>query len=343
MPRELVATAPSTLEFREYEEPMLEPDEVRVRSLFASPKHGTELRFYRANTKDFSTPFDAERRMHVEGGSQPPDFPIVLGNMAVGVVTEVGREVKRFQEGDRVFGNLPIRETHTVSEERLSLAPEGMSAEAIVYSDPASVAIHTVREARVCIGDKVAVFGLGAIGQIAVQAARLQGARWIAASDPLSLRREAASHNADLIINPLEDDAGLIIKDKTDKIGVDVSIETSGAYSGLNDALRATGYGGTIASCGYYAGNPQNLALEGEWHRNQLTLISTRPLGFLRDHPLWHHQRLENEAFQLLKDGRLLVEGLIAPIVSFEDAVEAYRRIDEVPAESIKLGIKFGQ
>ena len=351
MPKELIAVAPRTPVLREYEEPSLNAGEVRLRSIFSAPKHGSELRGYRAETKDHTSPFEWERRMHValnpdevgvgEGGS--PKFPTRLGNMTVGEVIEVGENVARFQVGDCVFGHLPIRETHTVHEERLEEVPDKMSSEAIVYSDPAGVALSPVRDAKIGLGDRVAVFGLGAIGQMAVQIARLQGARWIAATDPIPIRRELAKrHGADVVIDPIAEDAGLIIKDLTDTIGVDVSLETSGIYGALNDALRSTGYMGTIVSSAYYTGDARALSLEGEWHRNRLTMISTRDVSQpVPGHPLWDTQRLHTEAFALLQEGRLSVEGLVYPIVPFSESAEAYRDIDEAPGKSIKLGVVY--
>ena len=343
MPKELIATAPRTLTFRKYEERALKPDEVQIQSTFSSFAHGTELRFYRANTMDYMSPFDWERRIHIRGESHPSIFPMSLGNMTVGKIVELGERVTRFKKGDRVFGYLPIRETHTVPESQLYPALEGMSAEAIVYFDPASVALLAVRDSRICLGDRVAVFGLGAIGQMAVQLAKLQGARWIIASDPISIRRKAAAqYNVDLLLNPLEEDVGLIIKKKTDQNGVDISLETSGSYSALNDALRATRYGGTIVSSAYYTGDIRALHLEGEWHRNRLTLISTREVSEpLRDHPRWNTSRLYTEVFELFKEGRLSAKGLVTPIVSFSEAIEAYREIDKTPERSIKLGIVY--
>src|SRR5689334_5621916 len=47
MPRELIAVAPRTPELREYPEPPLGPRQIRIRTEFASPKHGTELVAYR--------------------------------------------------------------------------------------------------------------------------------------------------------------------------------------------------------------------------------------------------------------------------------------------------------
>jgi threonine dehydrogenase-like Zn-dependent dehydrogenase len=39
--------------------------------------------------------------------------------------------------------------------------------------------------------------------------------------------------------------------------------------------------------------------------------------------------------------GRIRTEGILSPIVPFEESADAYRSIDERPSESIKLGIRF--
>ena len=340
MPRELVAIAPKTPILREYEEQPLKSNELRVRSIFSAPKHGTELRPYRANTKDQTSPFDRQKRIHLGEGGEPR-FPIRLGNMTIGEIVEVSQEITSFQVGDKVFGHLPIRDTHTVNQEQVKKVPENMSSEAIVYSDPAGVALCAIQGSQICLGTSVVIFGLGAIGQMALQLARLQGARWIAASDPIPVRREMAKkHGADLVIDPTVDDVGFSVKDQTKNTGVDVCIETSGSYAAMNDALRATAYGGKIVSAAYYTGDSSVLSFEGEWHRNQLTMMSTRDVNStLRNDPLWNTSRLHKEAFALLQEERLSVDGLVHPIVSFHQAAEAYRIIDEKPAESIKLGI----
>ena len=122
--------------------------------------------------------FHPEYRIFVpaEGEAVTP-FPRRLGNMAVGTVTEVGGAVTRFKVGDRVYGHLPIRETHTVPEDGprksmasdrreqgLHLVPPELSPEQVVLLDPAHFALAAMRGAKVRVGERVAVFGLGAIG-----------------------------------------------------------------------------------------------------------------------------------------------------------------------------------
>ena len=105
MPHELIALEPRKPVLREYEEPELRLREIRIRTEFASPKHGTEMVGYR-NEPSARRPYDPEWGCVIPrpAGEEPRNFP--LGNMAVGVVTEVGPEVERFRVGDRVFGHL---------------------------------------------------------------------------------------------------------------------------------------------------------------------------------------------------------------------------------------------
>jgi threonine dehydrogenase-like Zn-dependent dehydrogenase len=215
MPRELVAIAPRKPVIREYEDPPLGPRQIRIKTEFASPKHGTELIAYR-NDPAVNRPYDAAwgavMPRPVEVGLQ--SFPLPLGNMAVGSVIETGSEVTRFRVGDKVFGHYRIQETQTVEEAAADLLPDGLSAEAAVCLDPMVMAL-AMRDAGIKLGDRVAIFGLGAIGLFAVQLAKEAGANWVVAVDPLENRRGLAiEFGADAALDPLagDGDIGLAIR-----------------------------------------------------------------------------------------------------------------------------------
>ena len=346
MPLELLATGPGSAAVREYDESTVGPTDVRVESEFSAFKHGTGLRTYRADGRDYDAPFDWEARLHREGDSRAQEYPAPLGNATVGFVTDVGDDVDRFDPGDRVYGHLPIRETHTVSADDLRPVPHEMPVEALAYADPARVALHVVRTGEVSVGDTVAVFGAGAIGQMTAQIARLAGARRVAVSEPVERRREAArDHGADLLVDPVASDAAELLKAEFrsgGEPGVDVALETSGAYPGLNDAVRSTAFGGVVASCGFYEGEPKGFSLTGEFHRNRLEIRTVRPPSEpLRDAPRWDYDRLDEEAFALVRDGRLSADGLVDPVVPIEEAADGLRFVDERPEESIKLGVSY--
>jgi threonine dehydrogenase-like Zn-dependent dehydrogenase len=372
MPRELIAVAPRTPELHEYEEAPLGARQLRIRTEFASPKHGTELVGYRDEPA-------AQRPYHRGWGAVMPrpaaaaGFPKPLGNMAVGTVEAVGADATRFKIGDRVFGHFSIRETQTVDETNADLMPPGLSDEAAVCLDPAVMAFP-MRDGNIKLGDRVAIFGLGAIGLFAVQLARIAGASAVIVLDPIPARRELAlAFGADLAFDPLEGDgdAGLAIRRWTapagldpdaleppagqrliggyterstqlTDLGVDVAVEASGSIAALQQAIRATRFGGTVCMLSFYAGGSPGLHLGEEFHINRLQLVSARAESLpLRDAPGWNLDRLVRTTLDWLACGRLDARGIVTPIVPFAESVAAYRAIDEHPEQSIKLGIRF--
>jgi threonine dehydrogenase-like Zn-dependent dehydrogenase len=217
----------------------------------------------------------------------------------------------------------------------------------------------------------VAIFGLGAIGLFAVQLAKEAGAHWVVAIDPLENRRVLARElGADAVLDSLagDGDIGLTIRRLTGEapnleapraqtrvtggfwdrptqvsnLGVDVAVETSGAVLALQQAIRATRFGGTVCVVSFYGKDATGLYLGDEFHMNRLTLVSARAVTLpLRDAPVWDLQRLVDLALSWLVSGRICADGIVTPIVNFADSAEAYRAIDERPQESIKLGIRF--
>ncbi len=241
MPRELIVPAPEQLAFNHYESPASQPGELRVKSLFAAAKHGTEMSLY----KGYAGPrgrFDGDYKVFANDQGTI-SYPAPLGNMTVGEVVETGPEVTRFSKGDQVFRHSFFREEHIWTEDRVRPLPEGVPWQAAVCLDPADFALGAVRDGHVRIGDAVAVFGMGAIGLMALQLARLAGAQPVVAVEPLELRRQVALEcGADLILDPTRCDAGLEIKKATDKRGADVCIEYSGHHQALQAALRGVAY-----------------------------------------------------------------------------------------------------
>ncbi|MDH5439764.1 MAG: zinc-binding dehydrogenase [Candidatus Bathyarchaeota archaeon] len=348
MPREVVAVAPRRLVSQEYEDPLLKPDEIRIRSRLSAVKHGTTLTMYRGVSPFTEKTFDSKLGLFVKREDRTGEgwavFPMHIGNITVGVVTEAGSGVTRFKAGDKVFGYLPVRETHTVNEDRVQLAPEELSDEEMVCLDPAVVALMAVREGNVKIGEKVAVFGLGAIGLMAVQMGKLCGSSLVLGIEPFEKRRElAGNYGADILIDPKEYDVGLEMKKATDGDGVDITIETSGSYQALHQAIRGTRYGGTIVPVSWYHGEAKGLNLGEEWHFNRQVLVSGARVESepYRDHPRWDRKRIYDTVMKLFAQKRLSVEGMLDPVVKFDEVIEAYRMIDEEPWKTIKLAVKY--
>lgn len=341
MPRELVAIGPRTLVLRAFEEPALGPGDVRVQSEFGAAKHGTEIPIYRGDAPTSQARYDPTWRCFLPRDASSPAFPVPLGNMCVGTVTAVGTDVDSHTVGDRVFGHLPLRDVHVVPAARVQPMPPGLSDEAAVCLDPADAAL-AVREAHVRIGDRAAVFGLGAIGLFVVQYCRLSGADLVVAVDPVEHRRALALQmGADVALDPSACDAGLELRKLTERIGVDVALEVSSNAAALHHAIRGTRYAGTVGVISVAPVGPA-LNLGHEFHFNRINLISARTVSQpFPEVAGWDHQRVESLALKWLTSGKLSAEGIVRPIVPFEDCVEVYRRIEDHPEESVKMGVRF--
>ena len=69
--------------------------------------------------------------------------------------------------------------------------PETMSAGIAAMIEPAAVAVHTIELARIKPGDTVAIFGLGVVGMLTLQMARISGATQVLGIDVLEYRVNA--------------------------------------------------------------------------------------------------------------------------------------------------------
>jgi threonine dehydrogenase-like Zn-dependent dehydrogenase len=340
--KEFVVTAPRTIEFREYQEPELGADQVRVKAILSAIKHGTEMALYRGTSPFVSQVFDQEYRLFLpadNGGL----YPCNLAAWDVGEVIEVGSQVTGFRVGDKAHCRMPHRPTNTLKADALHHLGD-MQPGIAVFADPAVVALLAVHDAHIKVGDFIAVYGLGAIGLLAVQLARLSGADLVFAVDPIAPRRALAEQfGADASFDPTACDAALEIKKATSKRGVDIALEISGAYPALQSAIRALQPCGTLVPASFYSGKGAALELGAEWHHNRINVVCSMPGWNMphRSYPLWYPRRMENTVLKMLGDGRLVVEPMIGRRYGYEDAAEAYKFIDEHPEEGVKTFLTY--
>lgn len=358
MYREIIGEDPTKLTIREFEPEDLPSDGIRVKVEYAAPKHGTELHSFFHGADPVYYDMETLCFMPTKPVPESEKKPRLHrpGNMWVGHVIEAGSGQTRFAVGDRVAGYGPFRTVQTVKADAPLIPGPGiisdvlpmteeMSWKAALCYDPAQYALAGIRDAHLRLGDTCVVSGLGAIGMITAQMAKLAGAACVIVSDPIAKRREIALKNgADFAIDPLSEDAGLQMKRLTGNRGADVAIETSGTYPALAACLRGLVYGGTIAIVGWYGPDKGGFHLGHEAHMNNAHLVFARACSEPNPdvHSGWSWRRLNETCWNLLQNGRINCEEIIDPVVSFEEAGEAYRTyLIEKPAESVKLGVIF--
>jgi predicted dehydrogenase/threonine dehydrogenase-like Zn-dependent dehydrogenase len=103
----------------------------------------------------------------------------VLGYSGAGVVVDKHDTVEDLQIGDRVsYGGEGTGHGETIltGQNLVARIPENVSFEQASFATLGSIALNTVRTASLSLGDVVIVIGLGLVGQLVSQLARLQGA-----------------------------------------------------------------------------------------------------------------------------------------------------------------------
>lgn len=226
---------------------------------------------------------------HTVHGALGPREAITLGHEAVGVVHQVGSEVRRFKPGDRVvvgaitpeWGSMEAQngfpsqssgalggwkfantkdgvfaEYFHVNEADANMAiiPDDVTPEQAVYcSDMMSTGFMAAEHGDIPIGGTVAIFAQGPVGLMATVGARLRGAGVIIAveTDPkrAQLAREYGAH---IVIDFRTEDPVARILAETGGIGVDTAIEALGAEKSFEQCIAVTKPGGTISNAGYH-------------------------------------------------------------------------------------------
>ena len=329
----------------------LHAGEVRLRSLRSAISHGTELNLYRGTSPFGDRVFDRGLRAFVPA-AEAVAFPQRLGYELVAEVTEVGEGVTGLAAGDVVHAGAPHGEetvldvaTARAATYPLVTLPPELSPQRALFASVGAVALQAVHDARPHLGDHLAVVGLGAIGLLTVQMARLAGAARVTAIDLDAGRRELAlGLGADAALDPraAQDGTGVALKRAAGR-GADIVIETSGADAGLQDAIACAGLGGRIVAVGFYQGGAGALRLGEEWHHNRLDMVSSMGAWGAphRAYPAWDRPRVMATVLDLLASGRVEVDALPTRTFPFDQAVEAYRWLDEHPNEAVKVALTY--
>ncbi len=211
------------------------------------------------------------------GGILPPwnDAPCVAGHEFIGKVVAIGDNAKKkhhLEIGDRAIaeqivpcgecrycksGEYWMCETQHIHGHQKVVADGGMAeyirygahdivhkvpsdipAEYAATIEPLSCAAHTIERAKIKMNDVVVVAGMGPIGLMKLQYAKLKSPRLLIAIDVNPKRLEIAKQlGADLVMNPKEGNVVDAVKKLTNGYGCDVYIHCSGHPSGVLQGL----------------------------------------------------------------------------------------------------------
>ncbi|MEA5533139.1 zinc-binding dehydrogenase [Crocosphaera sp. XPORK-15E] len=344
--KSLIVQSPGKANIHEETLEELKPDQVLVRSVLSAFKHGTEMMTYDGSSPFLKKKLDSELRVFVDNSDevQRHFYPRPLGNMTVGIVEAVGKEVQSVTVGEKVFGWLPVANYHVISANKIQSLGE-LTPEQALCIDPGNFALGGVLDGEIRYGEKVLITGLGAIGLLAVQYCKLSGATVYAASSFALRRQLALEYGADVVLDSNQvEDLGVEIK-RLSKGGVDLVLECSGRYPKLHQAVRATRQCGRVVCVGFYSGGATALNLGEEFFHNRITLLASLP-AFSWNNPVrgprpLYASELQQLVIQDFQAKRITVEGLLRPIYEFKDAEKAVETIATQPETVIKVAIKY--
>jgi 2-desacetyl-2-hydroxyethyl bacteriochlorophyllide A dehydrogenase len=116
--------------------------------------------------------------------------------------------------------------------------------------EPLAVGVHAVRVSNLKVGDITAVLGMGPVGNMVAQVARLAGARRVLVSERSPKRVAIARAQGFEVIDTTTQDAVAAIMEATGGDGVPVVFESAGVQSTINDAIKVVRGGGQLLQVG---------------------------------------------------------------------------------------------
>ena len=342
----LVFTAPREVGFATEAERPLAAKEVRVETLYSGISAGTELTAYRGSNPYLHKRWDAERRLFVPKDSPSLTYPLTgWGYEEVGHVVEVGSGITQVEVGDRVYGAWGHR-THQVLEEEYvapRILPRDLEPILGIFSHLGSIALNGVHDTDLHIGETVAVFGLGALGQIVAQLAKRSGARVIGV-DRLHKRLKLAQQLGaiDFALDAQRGEIAERVRALTDNRGADVALEVTGSTSALNEAIRSVAYSARVVAMGFFQGEAQGLFLGEEFHHSRIEVVCSQISGVAPARSYrWDRIRLAQTVMHLQADGILNLRPLITHIEPFERAAVLFETVDTVSEEVVQAVMEF--
>ncbi len=243
------------VEVAEVPQPELEPDEVLIRVGYCGIC-GSDIEAYHTG-------------MYEPG--------LIIGHELSGTIAALGHGVTGWQVGDRVVVSdalacgecVPCRQgrldacasltmigvTHNggmaeytkIAARALHRLPAHVSLRQGALVEPLSVAVHGIRRSRLKAGDDVLITGAGPIGLLALQCARLAGARRVIVSEVDPTRAALAERlGAAAVLNPSRQNLSVALADFTDGLGPEVIFICTGAPAPFRDAVSLVRKGGQI-------------------------------------------------------------------------------------------------
>lgn len=335
---------PRDVRYEDVPDPVVGPDDVLVR-IEAAGLCATDIEVY-----------DGTMFYLTSGLTR---LPFTLGHEWCGQVVSCGGNVRNFATGDRVAGECSVgcRSCRSCLAGRYHLCVnrtetgllnrDGGFAELIAFPsfflhhcydlppeaaaliEPTAVALNAIRSCRTEPGDHVVVIGTGPIGLLAIQAAKVFGARCVVAIDADEHRLGVARElGADAVYLASDPDIPSQVAEQTNGRMIDVAIEASGKPAGWAHIPRLMAPMGRVGLVGLFAGQTCPVNFD-PFIVNNVTLH-----GCLGGPNLWA------DTIDLMRNGKIRVAPLATHRFAFSEFSKAVEVVSAKRDHAIKAILK---
>ncbi|MCI1779361.1 MAG: bi-domain-containing oxidoreductase, partial [Bacteroidales bacterium] len=262
--------------------------------------------------------------------------PIPLGYCNVGVVQEVGKNVKDFKAGDRVASNGNHAEFVCVPSNLVAKIPDNVSDDDATFTVIGSIALEGVRLCNPTFGETIVVIGLGLVGLISSQILKANGCNVIGYDFDQS-KVDIAAAKGIAAFNPVDGiDPVNFVMQHTKNTGADGVIITASNSSDeiIHQAALMSRKRGRIVLIGVVGLNirrddfyKKELSFQvscsygpGRYDDNYENKGEDYPIGYVR----WTEKRNFEAILNAISDGLIDLHPLITEKIPLEDFGKVY-------------------
>ena len=328
-------TGPRQAELREERLLAPGPGQLLVRMLASAISPGSEMLVYRG---EFPPGLPIDGSIPALAGEFR--YPLAYGYAAVGQVIRVGAGVAEDWLDRRVFSFQPHTTHFLAAPEAVLPLPEGLSPEAAAFLPSTETAVNLVQDGAPILGERLLVLGQGIIGLLTTALLARFPLGALITADRHPLRREASLA---LGVTDCLDPQAPQFKARLQArlpAGADLTYELSGAPAALNDAIAATAFSGRVLIGSWYGQKRAEINLGEQFHRSRIRLVSSQVSTLAPElSGRWDKARRFEVAWKALEG--IGPEKWITHRFPIGLAGEAYRLLDESPAETIQVLLTY--
>lgn len=303
---------------------------------------------------------DIHYYVHGKIGPYVVEDPMILGHEASGVITEIGSEVKKLKQGDRVcmepgvpdftskasrlgmynvdpsvrFWATPpihgcLRESVVHPAELTYKVPDHISLPEAAMVEPMAIGMYAATKAGIHPGDVAVVLGAGTMGLTTVMAALAGGCSKVIVSDILQPKLDIAkSFGSVIAVNVADTDLQSVVEHETDGWGADIVFEASGNLKAFSNIFEYVCPGGRVVLIGIPT-EPALFDVPAAQAKEAVTI------------PIFRYAHMYPKTLALMGAGKLDVKPLISKTFPFGQSVEAFELAAKQKPENVKIQISL--